>query len=117
MKTTIFSIFLGLLLITSHAHAQFSGINTTVAPDMTVEQAQAAPSNSYVSLIGNIVSTEGGNYYIFRDQTGDMRVEIETSVWQGQSISSDTTVRLFGEVERGTRGSYIWVETLTPVIP
>lgn len=54
------------------------------------------------------------NYYTFRDETGEIRVEIAPSVWQNRQVGPDTKVRLLAEVDRNLAGTvYLWVKSLT----
>ncbi len=100
------------LLLTSNAWAQFTGPSAT-GPASTVAQVQNARLNSYVTVTGNIVNHLRENYYTFRDQTGEMRVEIEAPVWKNRQIGPGTQVRLRGEVDMGLNATrYLWVESL-----
>lgn len=98
-------------LLASHPLAQFSGPSVAGRPS-TVAEARDARLGSYVTLTGNIVDHLRSDYYTFRDQTGDIRVEIATSVWRGRAVGPDDKVRLLGEVDRGVGGRYIWVKSL-----
>lgn len=100
------------LLLSAATFAQFTGPSATDRVS-TVEQAQNAPINTYVTVTGNIVVHLGQDYYSFRDATGDIRVEIERSVWRSRDIGPDTKVRLLAEVDRNISGTtYLWVESL-----
>lgn len=117
MKKMALGTLVALLLVMPYTQAQFTGPSTAVSTEMTVAQAQTARTNTYITVTGNIVAHERSDYFTFRDHTGEIRVEIEPSVWQGQEVSPDTKVRLFGEVDRGMRGRYISVKTLTKIAP
>ncbi|MGL6040240.1 MAG: YgiW/YdeI family stress tolerance OB fold protein, partial [Deefgea sp.] len=104
------SLVLGLMF--SNAYAQFTGPGTRGATS-TVEQLQSARANTYVTVTGNIVDHQRKNYYTFRDETGEIRVEIEPSLWRKRNVGPTDKVRLMGELERNAAGSqYIWVKTL-----
>ncbi|WP_291010729.1 NirD/YgiW/YdeI family stress tolerance protein [Hydrogenophaga sp.] len=99
-------------LLSSNAWAQFTGPAATGTAS-TVAQAQAARINSYVTVTGHIVNHLRENYYTFRDNTGDMRIEIEQPVWKNRQVGPDTLVRLQAEVDVGLGGNrYLWVESL-----
>lgn len=103
------------LVFTSTAWAQFTGPGAT-GPASTVAQVQDARLNSYVTVTGNIVNHLRENYYTFRDQTGEMRVEIDSAVWKNRQVGPTTLVRLRAEVDQGISGNrYLWVESLTVV--
>ena len=111
MKKVVLGLAVGVLLATSGAHAQFTG--PSVAGHIsTVEDVQDARLGRYVTLTGNIVAHQRGDFYTFRDTTGEIRVEIERPVWSGRSIGPETRVRLLGEVDTGLAGRYIWVKSL-----
>jgi uncharacterized protein (TIGR00156 family) len=111
MKSYV-SLLIGFLLLPSTSFAQFTGPSAT-GQISTVEEARNAPVDTYVTVTGNIVAHLRGNYYTFRDQTGEVRVEIETPVWRNRKIGPDTKVRLVAEVDRNAAGTiYLWVESL-----
>lgn len=101
-------------LIATEAQAQFTGPSATGRP-ASVEEAMRARPGSYIVVTGNIVSHLRGEYYTFRDATGEMRVEIPRESWQGRRVSPDTTVRLLAEVDLGLAGRYLWVKSLEVV--
>lgn len=93
------------------ASAQFKGPSVQ-GRTVTVAEAQRGPLGRYVVVTGNIVSHQRGDYFTFRDKSGEMRVEIEREVWRGREVAPETTVRLLGEVDQGPRGRYLWVKSL-----
>ena len=52
---------------------------------------------------------------MFRDSTGEMRVEIPPGAFGGQQIGPEDTVRIMGELDRSIAGRYIWVKSLQVV--
>ncbi len=100
------------LLLSSTSFAQFTGPSAT-GQVSTVEQARSAPMGTYVTVTGNIVAHLREDYYTFRDATGEIRVEIGSSVWQNRNIEPDTEVRLLAEVDRNIFViTYLWVKSL-----
>ena len=65
----------------------------------TVEQAKSARDDTWVTLRGYIFESLGGEEYLFRDDTGTIKVEIDGKRWQGQSIGPDDMVEIHGEVD------------------
>jgi uncharacterized protein (TIGR00156 family) len=97
------------------AGAQFKG---PAAPGRvsTVEQARNAPIETYVTVTGNVIAHLREDYYSFRDESGEIRVEIDDGVWRGREVGPETRVRLLAEVDRSHNGSvYLWVKSLDPV--
>jgi uncharacterized protein (TIGR00156 family) len=105
---------IALALSAPVAQAQFTGPSAR-GQEMTVAAATAARPGTYVTMTGTVVSHLRGDYYLFRDASGEVRVEIEDDVWRGRSIGPETRVRLVGEVDRGSGGSvYVWIKSLDP---
>ena len=101
-----------LILLVSNAVAQFTGPSQK-GKASTVEQAKNSRIGSYVTVTGNIVTHLREDYYNFRDETGEIRVEIEGSVWQNRNVGPDTRVKLLAEVDRNMVGLvYLWVKSL-----
>lgn len=98
-------------LLASTAQAQFTGPSAS-GRERTVAQVRDARLGSYVTVTGNVVEHLRGEYFTFRDRTGDIRVEIESSVWQGRPVAPETKVRLVGEVDQGVAGRYLWIKSL-----
>jgi uncharacterized protein (TIGR00156 family) len=111
MKSYV-SLLLGFLLLSSTSFAQFTGPSVTGRLS-TVAEARNAPVDTYVTVTGNIVAHLREDYYTFRDQTGEIRVEIETPVWRNRKIGPETKVRMVAEVDRNAAGTiYLWVDSL-----
>jgi uncharacterized protein (TIGR00156 family) len=98
-------------LLATSALAQFSGPSVAGRSSTAVE-ARDARVGSYLTLEGNIVNHLRGDYYTFRDASGEIRVEISSSVWNGRQVGPNDKVRLLGEVDSGSSGRYVWVKTL-----
>lgn len=93
------------------AMAQFTGPGASGRPS-TVAEAMNARVGSYVTVTGNIVNHQRGDYFTFRDATGTIRVEIASATWQSRPVTPQTKVRLLAEVDRGVTGRYLWVKSL-----
>ncbi len=100
-----------LALLASSGWAQFTGPGAT-GREATVAQVAQARLGSYVTVTGNVVAHLREDYYTFRDATGDIRVEIEGSVWQNRKVGPETKVRLLAEIDTGPAGRYLWVKSL-----
>ncbi len=106
-----FLLALVLALASASASAQFVGpeVPGRVA---SVDQIRDLRLGSYATVTGHIVAHQRGDYYLFRDSTGEIRVEIESSLWAGRKVGPTTRVRLLGEVDVGSAGRYLWVKSL-----
>ena len=107
-------VFLLFSLLASTAIAQFTGPSAT-GRTSTVAQVGKARLGSYVTVTGRIVAHQRQDYFTFRDGTGEIRVEIDNSVWQNRQIGPETKVRLLAEIGRGVTGRYLWVKSLEVV--
>jgi len=112
MKKTLAVLFFATLAST--ATAQFTGPSAT-GRISTVAQVGAARLGSYITVTGHIVAHQRQDYFTFRDGTGEIRVEIDNSVWQNRQIGPEIKVRLLAEVDRGVTGRYLYVKSLEVV--
>ena len=111
MKQLITLLML-LMVLPLLAQAQYTGpaIEHSI---MTVEETLDARVGTYAVVTGRIVNQLGENYYTFRDDTGEIRVEIEPNVWRNREVGPQTTVRLHVEIDSTIMGRrYLWVESL-----
>ncbi|ARD20531.1 MULTISPECIES: YgiW/YdeI family stress tolerance OB fold protein [Shewanella] len=70
------------------------------APQLTVLQVQDAQDETLVSITGHIVSTQGDENYLFKDETGEIQVEIDNHLFQGQTVTPETIITIVGEVDK-----------------
>jgi len=101
-------------LLAAPAVAQFTGPSVQ-GQASTVADAQNTRIGRYVTLEGNIVAHLRGNYYTFRDDSGEMRVEIPADTFGGRQIGPDIRVSIMGEIDTGRGGRYVWVKSLQPL--
>lgn len=90
-------------------------IETQNAADVkisTVKDAMAMPEDAMVSLEGKIQKRVKKDKYIFEDSTGEIEVEIDRHIWQGQSVASTDTVMITGEVDHDDGKVTVDVERL-----
>ena len=67
---------------------------------LTVLQVQDAQDETLVSITGHIVSTQGDENYLFKDETGEIQVEIDNHLFQGQAVTPETLITIIGEVDK-----------------
>lgn len=101
----------GLGLAAFSVMAQFTSPNAQ-GNQSTVSAAKDARIGSYVTLQGSIVLHLWDDYYLFRDSTGEMRVEISSGRFGGLRIGPFDRVRIVGEVDLNRSERYIWVQSL-----
>ena len=90
----------------------FSGPGPAV---VTVEQARSMRDDSVVHLRGTIVQHLGKDRYVFRDQTGDITVDIDNDIWAGQQVGPQDIVEIFGEVDKDWNSVEVDVDRLVKV--
>lgn len=68
----------------------------------TVAEARKARDDAPVTLTGHIVQRmpHDDDDYLFRDDTGEIVVDIDHKVFRGQSVTPQTQVRISGEVDQ-----------------
>jgi uncharacterized protein (TIGR00156 family) len=114
MKKILPVVLFASLLFALDVSANFTGPSVT-GQASTVQQVMSARVGSYVTLTGNIVSHQREEYFTFQDDTGTLRVEIGNTVWRGRDIRPETRIKLFGEIDSGPAGRYLWVKSLDVV--
>lgn len=68
---------------------------------VTVIQVNELRDDVPVIVKGKILQRTGDDKYLFADDTGNIIVEIDEEDWNGQNITSDDIIKLYGEVDRG----------------
>lgn len=111
MKRRQFVAAIGGLAAVDVVLAQFTGPGAAGRATQVAELRNAR-LGSYVTVTGHVVAHLRGNYYRFRDATGEIRVEIENEVWRGRPVGPETKVRLLAEIDTGLAGRYLWVKSL-----
>lgn len=111
-RSALIAAVAGCLLAAGTATAQFTGPSVQ-GNSTTVATALDARIGTYLTLEGNLVSHLREDYYMFRDASGEMRVEISQRRFGGQQVGPNDTIRIMGEVDRSRAGRYIWVKSLT----
>lgn len=113
----VFAFVLAVLLFPGAANAQFTGPVVDRA-DLTVDEAREVRVGTYAVVTGQIINRLREDYYTFRDDTGEISVEIDPNIWKNRPVNPETTVRLFVEVDSNVVGRrYLWVESIEIVEP
>lgn len=96
MKKTILTLLVACSMITP-AFAAFNGPATAAVN--TVKQANDAADDSAVLLTGNIIESIGNETYLFKDETGQIQIEIDDEDWMGVDVTPNDRVMIRGEVD------------------
>ncbi|KJV47438.1 protein ygiW precursor [Pantoea sp. BL1] len=75
----------------------FQADNTSV---VTVKQAEEMKDDSWITVRGYLDKQIGDEDYLFRDSSGNMKVEINHKRWHGQTITPKDQVELTGELDK-----------------
>lgn len=69
---------------------------------MTVQQVKNLPDDARVTLVGCIVNQlpRDDDKYTFRDNTGEIVVDIDRKDFRGQTVTPQNLVRISGEVDK-----------------
>lgn len=78
----------------------------------TVKAASHADDNAAVELTGYIMSSIGNEDYMFKDATGEIKIEIDKDDWRGITVTPTTKIIIRGEVDKDWTVRTIDVETV-----
>lgn len=109
-KTLTGSIILSAVL-TLPAVAAYNGPGVA-SHVITAADAAKAKDDTPVKLTGYLVQSLGDEKYLFRDQSGDVEVEIDNALWREIEVTSDTKVTLIGEVDDEWQGIEIEIDSM-----
>lgn len=90
----------------------YTGPGTTVNLS-TIKQALTLPDDSKVRLQGKLTKQLSKDKYQLQDNTGIMTVEIDQDKWRGQVVGPNDIVELYGEIDKGRRGTEVDVDIIT----
>ncbi len=79
---------------------------------VTVLEAKKLGNSVYVKLRGKIASKLGKETYLFKDNTGTVKIEIDDDDWNGIKAGPKDTVIIEGELEREQGGVIIEVDKI-----
>lgn len=92
---------------TISAYAQYQGPGTRAAkansqvPITTVAEVKKRGRDDHlVTLTGNVTKKVGWEKYLFRDATGEIRIEIDDEVMPTEPFNEKTNVEITGEIEK-----------------
>ena len=98
MIKTIASLFTVLALSTI-ALAGFNSLGATSRVD-TVKSISDMRDDAKVTLEGYLVKQLSEEHYIFKDDTGEIKVEIDDEDFRGANVTPKIKVRIVGEVDK-----------------
>ncbi|BCV51567.1 NirD/YgiW/YdeI family stress tolerance protein [Shewanella algae] len=83
----------------------------------TASQVEQANDDTQVELTGYLVKSLGDETYLFRDDSGEVKVEIDHDLWRNinADVKESTLVKLTGEVDTEWNGKEVEIESITLV--
>jgi uncharacterized protein (TIGR00156 family) len=111
-------LFIGVVLNLSAQEGGFNGPGRESSRRgqgelVTVAEAKSLADDTRVVLQGTVVNSLGDEEYTFKDESGEIVVEIDRRVWNGVSVGPNDRVEIYGEVDADRRGAEIDVRTIT----
>ena len=95
-KMTMTFIF---LVLSTSACAGFKGPGAT-GKVVTVQAVGDMSDDSKVILEGHIINQIKEKHYTFKDDTGEIEIEIDDKDFRGSEVTPDIKVRIGGEVDK-----------------
>ena len=111
------SLFLGAGLVLADDNDVYRGGGFT-GPGAALSTAAAAKKmadDTVVTLRGNIVQSLGGEKYLFKDGSGEIKIEVDDSVWNGQDVGPQDLIEICGEIDKDKNKIEIDVDFLRKV--
>ncbi|KLV04023.1 protein YgiW precursor [Photobacterium aquae] len=103
-----------LLLASNSVLAAFNG--SQIQPIInTISEIKNAPDDTHVVLTGHIVQSLGNEIYLFKDNTGEIKVDIDFEDWMGQDVTPKDKVTIRGEIDSEWSSSKIEVDSVQKV--
>lgn len=107
-------LLVSLLAVSSVAYAGFNGNHQAkggfvgngqqVSVITTIAQALKARDDEPVQLTGTIISQIDNDEFIFRDSTGEIKIDVDDKAWQGQNVGFNDKITVYGKVDKETIG-------------
>lgn len=90
-----------IFALIGYANAGFVGPQIENLNITTVKEISKLFDDTHVILQGKIVNDLGDEKYTFADETGEIIIEIDDEDWNGLTVTPETTVQIYGEVDKG----------------
>ncbi|RJG51208.1 YgiW/YdeI family stress tolerance OB fold protein [Motilimonas pumila] len=113
MKQTAIAVILsGAALLTSASWAAFDG-PSKVYPLISVTEVEAQTDDAIVKLQGYLIKELKPEHYLFKDDSGEIQVEIDAPVFNQQTVTPSDKVEILAEVDKDWNHVSLEVEKLT----
>lgn len=71
----------------------------------TVAQALKAQDDAPVQLTGYITRQIDNDEFMFKDSSGEIKIDVEDEAWQGQNITPKNKITIYGKVDKDWHNS------------
>jgi len=88
-----------------NAFAAFVGPGAKSIQTITAKEALELADDSKVALQGTLVKQTAEEHYLFKDQSGEVMVEIEDEDFRQVTVTPEDNIRITGEIDKE------WTET------
>lgn len=101
MKKTIVlgSLLCSLATISPVTFAHHTPTHNVKATTVTVQQAKQLADDAAVKMKGSLVASLGDEKYTFKDNTGEITVEIDQEVMKKRTVDPKKVVTLIGNID------------------
>jgi len=99
-------------LFSMSAFAAFVGPGATSIQTITAKEALELADDSKVALQGTLVKQTAEEHYLFKDQSGEVMVEIEDEDFRQVTVTPQDNVRITGEIDKEWTETKIEVERI-----
>ena len=79
---------------------------------VTVEQVKSMRDDTHVTMRGHIIQHLHDDNYTFQDDTGTITVDIDHNKWNGQTVSPQNLVEVYGEVDKDRNSVEVDVKSI-----
>lgn len=100
MKYFITFLLTLFLINISYAQTLTDSFNNKQISKVTVSEVFDMEDEKRVSLVGQIINVLGDDKYIFKDQTGEVIVEIDDEDLQGKKFTTENTIEITGIIDK-----------------
>lgn len=86
----------------------------------SIEKVRQMPDETYVTVQGHIIAQKGHDKekFLFKDDSGEIMVEVDKKVWRHQPVTPETTVKILGELDQSRDPHRVKIEAVyLEVIP
>ncbi|PEN11481.1 hypothetical protein CRI94_15730 [Longibacter salinarum] len=112
--TSLVGLLVALLILPGSVLAQYTGPGASPSPSTVAQVLEDPQDDQQVTLRGTILEQLSTEKYMFSDETGQIRIEIESDDFPKHEIGADTRIEISGEVENSfMRRPEIDVENIT----